>query len=344
MSMTKAAAIPAITGEVDKSVAVYVFPSALTPYRAAIITYATLALSIAIGFPFDTVKTRMQTYSSFTSVFDCIVKSYNAGGWSGFYRGIWAPMVSTAFLRSFNVLVFTSVKPYFYKMMVGSKTMGMAATHPFVVNVPVCFAAGAASGLATSIIACPFEFSKVFSQIEVIARRKATELPTSTGSATQLGSSPPLKRYTTTQTVIVIVRNLGLSGLYTGYKFHVLRDAIGSATYYAVYESCKWASNTAINGDPRISSPVSILVAGGLSGASSWAVIFPFDTSKALVQRDMVTNLIRKENGQKPLPSKKRKLEISRRMYHGLGVSIYRSIVVSMVFFGTYEFAMKHFF
>lgn len=328
----KTAGIPAITGEIDESVAVRIFPSFLSPYRSAIIAYFTLAVSTTIGYPFDTVKTRMQTYQNFTSVFDCVKKSYHSGGLLSFYQGLWAPMVSTAFVRSVNVSVFTNIKPMCHKLMVGADS-SLSATHPFLANIPVCFAAGAAAGLTTSLIACPFEFSKLFSQIEHIARKDAAK------------SNPSLAqtRYTTLQTVNVITKNLGYKGLYSGYKYHSLRDGIGSGVYYAVYESFKWACNGLINGDPAQSSPVSILAAGGISGATCWAVIFPFDTTKALIQKDIVSNILRHENGQSQLPLKKRKLEITRRMYRGLGISMYRSVFVNMVFFSCYEFSMKHF-
>lgn len=329
--------IPAITGEIDESKAIHVFPTFLSPYRSAIIAYGTLALSTTIGFPFDTVKTRMQTYGKFSGIFDCVVKSYHSGGVSGFYRGLWAPVISTAFVRSLNVLVFTKIKPYIHELLIGSGSNASVAAHPFIANIPVCFTAGAVAGMTTSLIACPFEFSKVFSQIEVLARVGSAPL----GSAKLAAASQ--KRYTTLQTVQVIVKNLGFRGLYSGYRYHVVRDAIGSGVYFAVYESFKWASNAIINGDANQSSPISILAAGGISGATCWTIIFPFDTTKALIQRDIVTNILRHENGQEPLPPKERRLQITRRMYRGLAISMYRSIVVNMVFFGTYEFAMKHF-
>lgn len=333
----KVNSIPAITGEIDESKAFHVFPSFLSPYRSAIIAYGTLAVSTTIGFPFDTVKTRMQTYKRFTGVLDCVVKSYRADGIVGFYRGVWAPMISTAFVRSLNVSVFTNVKPICHNWIIGLGTSASVAAHPFIANIPVCFVAGAAAGMVTSILACPFEFSKVFSQIEVIARKNTAS---AAGAALKEGA----QRYTTLQTVKVITKNLGVRGLYSGYKYHLIRDAIGSGVYYAVYESFKWACNGLINGDATQLSPVSILAAGGISGATCWAVIFPFDTTKALIQRDIVANILRREHGQEPVPLKPRKLEFSRRIYRGLGISMYRSVFVNMVFFGTYEFSMKHFF
>lgn len=339
---SKVNSIPAITGEIDESKAFHVFPSFLSPYRSAIIAYGTLAVSTTIGFPFDTVKTRMQTYQRFTGVFDCVIKSYKADGILSFYRGVWAPMISTAFVRSLNVSVFTNIKPICHNLIIGLGANASVAAHPFIANIPVCFVAGAAAGMVTSILACPFEFSKVFSQIEMIARNTSAS---GAGAGVSAGGAAIKQpgRYTTLQTVKVITKNLGLRGLYSGYKYHLIRDGIGSGVYYAVYESFKWACNGLINGDATQLSPVSILAAGGISGATCWAVIFPFDTTKALIQKDIVANILRREHGQDPLPLNTRKLEFSRRIYRGLGISMYRSVFVNMVFFGTYEFSMKHF-
>ncbi|RKP31735.1 integral membrane ornithine transporter of mitochondria [Metschnikowia bicuspidata] len=335
MSGVKTNSIPAITGQIDESVAIRVFPPFLALYRSAIVAYATLAIAATIGYPFDTLKTRMQTYKNYASVIDCVVKSYRAGGLTSFYRGVWAPMVSAAFVRSLNVSVFTNIKPYCHQALLGSDGSASEAAYLFVANVPVCFAAGAAAGLITSLLASPFEFCKVFSQIEMIARRR-TALAQS-----EAGSSP--SSYTTAETLKVITKHLGYKGLYSGYRYHALRDSVGSGVYFSVYESFKWASNAVLNGDPTKSSPVSILAAGGISGATSWIVIFPFDTTKALIQKHIITNIFRKEKGLAPLPPKECKLHISRRIYRGLNISVYRSIFVNMVFFSIYEFTMNHF-
>lgn len=321
--------IPAITGEIDESKAIRIFPAALSPYRLTILAYGTSFISTTIGFPFDTVKTRMQAYKNYTSVFDCVVKSYRAEGLRGFYKGVWPPMFSTAFVRSLSVSIFTGIKPRCYDLLYGWQRHEVSPTHPFIKNFPVCFLAGAFTGVGTSIFSCPFEFTKVYFQLASVAQKLMD-------STARLSTS-------TFETVKTIIKNEGVLGLYSGYSFHVVRDAVGSGVYFAVYESLKWACNSLINGDPSVSSPVSILVAGGLSGVLSWSAIFPLDTTKSLIQKDIVTNILRKEQGLEPLPVKKRKLVISRRMYRGLGVSMTRSFIVNMVFFSTYEFGMKHF-
>lgn len=331
--MTKERSIPAITGQIDQSEAIDIFPVALKPYKSTILAYGTSFISTTIGFPFDTVKTRMQTYKSFTSYFDCIAKTYRAEGVRGFYRGILAPMVLTSFVRSLSVSIFTTSKPYCYEALYGWNDS--TAMHPFVRNFPVCFAAGALAGCGVSVFACPFEFTKVYSQIALLAQRQTAKTTSSVSSF-----NPHMSLLSTMKHII---KYEGVRGMYSGYKYHVMRDALGSGVYFAVYESFKWAMNTLFNGDPGKSSPISILLAGGSSGVTCWAIVFPFDTTKSLIQRDVVTNILRKELGLEPLPPKERKLVFAKRIYRGLGMSMTRSFIVNMVFFSTYEFGMKRF-
>lgn len=330
--------IPAITGDIDESKAIRVFPEALLPYRATILAYGTSFVATTIGFPFDTVKTRMQTYKKFSSYLDCIVKTYRAEGVQGFFRGITAPLISTAFVRSLSVSIFTAAKPWCYDVLYGWRDEDVNPAHPFVRNFPVCFMAGAVAGCGVSVFACPFEFTKVYSQIASLAQLVANKAIMSETAARST--------YDPHLSLALVVKNIvkceGPLGLYSGYKYHFLRDLLGSGVYFAVYESFKWASNGLINGDPAKSSPVSILLAGGMSGVTCWAIIFPYDTVKLRIQKDVVTNILRTNQGLDPLPPKSRKLVFARHIYRGVGMSMTRSFVVNMVFFSTYEFGMKH--
>lgn len=329
--MKPSGSITAITGDIDRLRAIQVFPEALQPYRSTLIAYNSSFVATIIGFPLDTVKTRMQTHKNFTSYFDCIRKTYRAEGVRGFFRGIWAPLISTSFSKSLSVSIFTATKPHVYRALY---TDGDSVAHPFIRNIPVCFASGFIAGGGVSLYACPFEFTKIFAQIEKVVHNKSLkDMPN--GSSYQPA--------TTLQTVRHIVRHEGLRGLYLGFKYHFLRDSLSSGIYYSVYESFKWAMNSVINSTPSEQSQLSILLAGGMAGVLCWTCIFPIDTTKSLIQKDVVTNILRKEQGLDPKPHKVRKLQrIQRSHYRGLGISVTRSFIVNMVFFSTFEFAMAH--
>ena len=51
-----------------------------------------------------------------------------------------------------------------------------------------------------------------------------------------------------------------------------MRDTLGTATYFMTYESSKQLLTT-FGGDGTHSNPLAVLVAGGLCGIVSWALI-----------------------------------------------------------------------
>ena len=315
------------------------FPEGLQPWRSTILAYGASFVSTTIGFPMDTVKTRMQTHKNFTSYFDCVSKTYKQEGVRGFFRGIWAPLISTSLSKSLSVLIFTQVKPAVYDAIHGRRVDTFMDLHPLVLNVPVCMVSGMVAGGGVSLFACPFEFTKVYAQIwRLVQHKLMKDLPRHLQTSHQELSSP-----STLATFRQILHHEGFRGLYTGYKYHFLRDSISSGVYYSIYESLKWAMNS-IYDSYQIGSPqISILLAGGFSGILSWTFVFPFDTTKSLIQKDVVANIFRKEQGLEPNPPKERKLQkFEKKLYRGLGISVTRSFIVNMVFFSAYEFVMAH--
>lgn len=123
------------------------------------------------------------------------------------------------------------------------------------------------------------------------------------------------------------------------------------------YESSKQLLTT-FGGDGTHSNPLAVLVAGGLCGIVSWALICkclvesvvrvtmvlifcsstttdPVDSAKSIYQR----NSLMYSKGQKVEPVKIAFFQ--RNMYRGLGVSMGRSCAVNAVFFSSFEFLKK---
>lgn len=339
-SVKPVGSITAITGDTDLTKAIHVFPASLQPYRSTVLAYGASFVGTIIGFPLDTVKTRMQTHKNYTSYFDCISKTYTKEGTRGFFRGIWAPLISTSFSKSLSVSIFTQAKPMVYQLLYPSSSdTSRTVAHPFIRNIPVCFFSGCLAGGGVSLYACPFEFTKIYAQIEkVIQNKSLKDAPMHLQAA-----NSNFKSSSTMEIVKRVIHHEGPKGLYSGFKYHFMRDALSSGIYYSVYESLKWAMNTLINKDASQSSQISILLAGGLAGVLCWTCIFPIDTTKSLIQRDVVTNIMRKQQGLEPFPHKERKLQrLERGHYRGLGISVTRSFIVNMVFFSAFEVSMAH--
>lgn len=77
-----------------------------------------------------------------------------------------------------------------------------------------------------------------------------------------------------------VVRAEGLKGLFRGANATVFRDTPAIGTYFAVYEGMK----EYLERRWRLGEQASSFGAGGLAGAVSWLMIYPFDMVKSVQQ------------------------------------------------------------
>ena len=333
-SENEGAPIPAITGEINNTNAIKVFPQSLQQTRATSLAYAASLFSTVIGFPLDTIKTRMQTYARFNTYTECAKQTFRHEGIHGFFRGIAAPMLSSSASKSLNVMVYTLCKPSVHTLISSFAHPIFGKVDPYILNFPVCFAAGALAGSGVSLFACPFEFTKVYSQLgKLVHKSEVTNIP---------GTRMEALKFSTIQTFKQIVQQKGIAGLYSGYRFHFLRDSLSSGLYYSIYETMKWYMRNKVNSDLDSFLQVSILSAGGLSGVASMIIVFPLDTLKSLTQKEAVKSILKKEKGLDASLNENRRFSFDVRLYRGLKISIVRSFLSSMVFFGAFEFLMAH--
>lgn len=304
-------------------------------YRTEVSASLSSILSTACAFPLDSVKTRMQTYK-YAGFVDCVKKTYHTEGMRGFFRGVTAPMASVTIVRTCSFSIYQRAK-YIYagwiKRNFGYDVFGHVNQPGLYPNLwtMACFgAAGATAGSCITVIACPFELTKLSAQVSVLMSERSA-CPDSKTRA--VASSYQNKG--TFKTMVNIVRHRGLGGLYTGFQLHLLRDTVGTSLYFITYESSKQLMTTFV-GDASPSNPVSVFVAGGCCGIVSWALIYPVDSAKSIYQRDALMH----SKGEKLKPVK---VEFFRRnMYRGLGVSMTRSCVLNAIFFSSFEYCKKH--
>ncbi|KAK4212184.1 mitochondrial carrier domain-containing protein [Rhypophila decipiens] len=306
----------------------------LKRYRVEVAASASSVLSTLSTFPLDSVKTRMQTYK-YAGFLDCVRQTYQTEKLRGFFRGVTAPMASITLVRTVSFSIYQNTK-YSYsgwvKKNFGVDVMGHVSaqgSYPNFWTVATFGAAGATAGFCISFIACPFELTKLSAQVSVLmADKKNCPRPESHAIAASYQNKGTLK------TLGNIVKHRGFRGLYTGLKLHLLRDTLGTGTYFMTYESSKQLLTT-FGGDGTHSNPLAVLVAGGLCGIVSWALIYPVDSAKSIYQR----NSLMYSKGQKVEPVK---IEFFKKnMYRGLGVSMGRSCAVNAVFFSSFEFLKK---
>ncbi|KAJ4215365.1 hypothetical protein NW759_009786 [Fusarium solani] len=304
-------------------------------YRTEISASSSSVFSTLAAFPLDSVKTRMQTYH-YKGFLDCVRHTYANEKLGGFFRGVTAPMASITLVRTVSFSIYQRAK-YSYSSWVkrnfGFDIIGhvnQRGTYPNLYSVACFGAAGATAGSAITFLACPFELTKLSAQVSVLlAERGVTN-----GGSHAVAASYQNKG--TLRTMANIIKHRGVLGLYTGFKLHLLRDTLGTAIYFMVYESGKQVGNT-LAGDHPNSNKAAVVAAGGMCGLVSWAMIYPIDSAKSIYQR----NSLLYSKGQTVEPGPKIEF-FKRHMYRGLGVSMTRSCVVNAIFFSSFEFIKKH--
>jgi len=308
-------------------------------YRTEVAASISSVLSTVIAFPLDSVKTRMQTYR-YDSFTDCVRHTYQTERFSGFFRGVTAPIASVTLVRTISFSVYQRSK-YTYSAWI-HRNLGI---DPLVhVNTPgnypnlatvTCFgAAGATAGSFITVIACPFELTKLSAQVSVLMAGKSAS--TTDPNIENRAVAASYQNKGTLKTAMNIVKHRGIGGLYSGFSLHLLRDTLGTAIYFGTYESVKQVLLT-YQGEKTTTSPLAVAGAGGLCGVVSWALIYPIDSAKSIYQRNCLT-----QNRGQAVKAAPRIQFFNRRMYRGIGVSMSRSCVVNAIFFSAFEFLKKH--
>ncbi|KAH7125435.1 mitochondrial carrier domain-containing protein [Dendryphion nanum] len=300
-------------------------------YRTEVAASSSSLLSTFVAYPLDSVKTRLQAYK-FNSFTDCVRHTYKTEGFHGFWRGVWSPLASITLVRTVSFSIYQKSKytidDWIYRAT-GSSPLVIANTRDALptFSTIACFGlSGATAGAVITAIACPFELTKLSAQISVLMADR------SDGGGKSDALRKSYQNLGTFRTAQNLIRHRGWMGLYSGFHLHLLRDTIGTSIYFVTYESAKQVLANARGSSPT--TPLAVVLAGGLCGLVSWACIFPIDTAKSIYQRNCLIS--GREKASRP------KIQYHNpRMFRGLGVSMGRSCVVNAIFFSAFEFSKK---
>ncbi|KAG2054717.1 hypothetical protein BDR06DRAFT_982290 [Suillus hirtellus] len=270
-------------------------------------------ISTFVGYPLDSLKSRLQTTKTRMPVLKLAGIVYREEGVTGFYRGLWIPLVTISFVRAASFTIYSSTKEYCRKnnYFTGDRASDAA------------FAGGLSGALSGSLIS----FTSARAQLEYsIAATKGVQMV-----------KPP----NTIDAVREIFRTHGLSGPWIGFRLHFVRDTAGTALYFFEYDAMRHLLGRQRSGEQGptpawLPIPTSLIpfVCGSLAGVSSWALIYPLDVVKTKVQQralagtppkgvwETLRRLVRGPDPKDPKPV----LAGIARIYRGLGVSAVRSI------------------
>ncbi|GAB4822826.1 hypothetical protein N2152v2_009872 [Parachlorella kessleri] len=216
--------------------------------------------NITSGFPFDTVKVRLQASGShYRGPWDAFITILRAEGVRGLYRGLTPPLIGGAVETGVNYAVY--------------QAMLQSTTHPSV-DLPAGLAIPLSAGTAG------FFLSFVLSPAELIKCRM------------QLGAMDSLHSYSGPLDCLrQVVRSEGLAGLARGLGGTMAREMPGNAIYFSSYEMLR----RVVPGRPvdrriprslwqQLQDAASAIMCGGLAGMAMWATVLPIDVAKTRIQ------------------------------------------------------------
>ncbi|XP_008580558.1 PREDICTED: solute carrier family 25 member 47 [Galeopterus variegatus] len=288
---------------------------------------------VAVGYPLDTVKVKIQTEPKYTSIWHCVRDTYRQERVWGFYRGLSLPVCTVSLVSSVSFGTYHHCLAHICRFRYGS-----SEAKPAKADITL---AGYASGLVRVFLTSPTEVAKVRLQTQKQAqqRRPSASWPSAAPSLCPVPPAslvPGPKYHGPLHCLATVAHEEGLRGLYKGSSALLLRDGHSFATYFLSYAIlCEWLTPTG-HSQPDF---LGVLLAGGCAGVLAWAVATPMDVIKSRLQADgqgqlhyrgllhcMVTSV--REEGP-------------RVLFKGLVVNCCRAFPVNMVVFVAYEAVLR---
>ncbi|EYU45804.1 hypothetical protein MIMGU_mgv1a010480mg [Erythranthe guttata] len=288
------------------------------------------AAQLVVGHPFDTIKVKLQSQPApipgqppkFSGAIDAVKQTIAAEGPRGLYKGMGAPLATVA---AFNAVLFTvrgQMEAYLRSEPGTPLTVGQQV---------VC---GAGAGVAVSFLACPTELIKcrlqaqsaIATTTEATVAGAAAATATATAAAVKYGGPMDVARH-------VLRSEGGARGLFKGLIPTFAREVPGNAAMFGVYEAFK--QYLAGGQDTSTLGRGSLIMAGGLAGASFWVSVYPTDVVKSVLQVDDFKNP--KYSGSIDAFRKILKSEGVKGLYKGFGPAMCRSVPANAACFLAYE-------
>ena len=265
-------------------------------------------LQVFVGQPFDTAKVRMQTNPGGAGMLHVAREILRNEGLHGFYKGTLSPLMGI----SATVSVQFGTNELMKRIMT-SININSQRPDPETLSLPQLALCGHVSGLANAFVGAPVEHIRIRMQMQ---RDKV-------GAYT--GSIDAYRK---------IYREYGIRGVYKGMGATLARDGVALCVYFTSYEVYLRALLPA-NADRTQMSMAYPLLAGGVSGLTTWICALPFDVVKTRVQTDhfvggqhssfgrVVRSILREEG--------------LRSFTLGIGPCLMRAVAVNAATFGGFE-------
>ncbi|KAI9235088.1 MAG: mitochondrial carrier domain-containing protein [Podila humilis] len=389
---SSSSASPSTTPENTQSSIAHLF--AITPHdqhliqewawknRTVLAASSAAVCSVLSGFPFDSVKTRMQTHS-YSSIMDCVRKTYAEERLGGFFRGMIPPLITVSIIKSISFSVYEGSKA---TVRENSENL-QGNTIPSLIGLT--FISGSVAGTVVAMMSSPLELVKLQRQLEKLMAmhaKKEAEIASLTGDALLReglatekkhgsGSAKAMERFThgsvsqhgippkeeagasSWRTAKAIVQKKGWLGLYSGVNLHIARDMLGTGIYFSSYETIKrLMSETIEHIRPHpAAGPGATATTTHLKGPGPMVHFFAGGLCGVfswlvVFPIDLVKSVIQKEvlaTHPKYIGALDCARDIVRRegvrgLYRGLSVTCYRAMPIHSLNFLVYEAVMDY--
>ncbi|KAI9317724.1 mitochondrial carrier domain-containing protein [Dichotomocladium elegans] len=271
-------------------------------------------MQVLVGQPFDTVKVRLQTQSTsnpmYSGMMDCVRKTHQAEGLRGFYKGTATPLVGIGACVSIQFVVVEFMKRHF-----GQKNHGDPLTNGQL------YLAGAASGVANSIVSGPVEHIRTRLQVQT------------SGTAGYNGPIDCIRQ---------IYRSHGLPGIYKGQVITMAREFQGYGAYFFAYE---WLVRKSIERNKLTSRAElpswEVCLYGAGAGYAMWLTVYPMDAVKSKLQTDGFAGAAKKYTSTLDCVRKTFAAEGVAGFFRGVGPCLLRAAPSNAATFMGFEVAMR---
>ena len=205
--------------------------------------------------------------------------------------------------------------------------------YPHLMN---SFIAGAAAGIVQSAICCPTELIKLRMQVQGIGQNKPSSKFWKKGRLSSSFVSNYIGPWGTTKQIFA---KKGIPGLYKGMIVTLWREAPAFGVYFQSYDLlCMLFSR---GKSIHELGPMSLCLAGGISGINAWIVTYPFDVVKSRIQVDGVQGP-RQYTGMINCFKKSYHADGWRVFFRGLNSTLVRAFPTNAATFLTFTYLLRY--
>ena len=263
---------------------------------------------VLVGQPFDITKVRLQTSSTPTTALRVVQDLVKNEGLRGFYKGTTLPLIGVGLCVSSQFGTNEAMKRYFHKRNNFQSTS---------LRLPEYYACGFVSGCANAFLATPIEHVRILLQVQTKSR----------ADAEYQGAMDCIKKL------------LKEGKLMRGFTPTILRTSHGFGVYFTSYEAMICSEQR--KGIARKDIPAwKLCLYGAFSGSLLWAMVYPFDVIKSVMQSDKLRTPVYGTNV----------FQVAKNIYNergpkafvkGFGPTMLRSLPVNGATFTAFEMAMR---